>query len=349
MKKISILLIALFTMTITFAQKDIAEKTAGTLAPTTEEGVKAWKYGAGVGLFANQVALVNWSAGGVSSISGLLNGDVFADFRKGKHSWENNFRAQYGMIKAKHEDLTKNEDALELNSKYGYQVDKKGKVFVGGLLQFGSQFTQGYIDDEVKHSSNFLAPARLILAAGLDWKPNEMFSLFFSPAAGKITIVTDKGVDETAYGLEAGTIMRPEFGALLKVLFQKELMKNIKFKTGLSLFTDYLAPKEDFDGDMKSNFGNIDVDWLVGIDLVVNKWITVNLGTQLLYDHDTQIKLFDKNGNKIMNGTEQAIGKRTQFKEALNVGFTYRFVPLEDDKAEAKRIARKAKKAAKGK
>ncbi len=336
MKKITILFIALLMGASIFAQKDVAASTAGTIAPTTEEKEKAWTVGGGAGLFANQVALVNWAAGGVSSISGLVNGDIFANYRKGKHSWENNFKAEWGMIKEEKAAIRKNADFWELNSKYGYQIDKKGKLFVGALLNFSSQFTEGYKVGETTYSSNFLAPGNMVLAAGLDWKPNDMFSLFFSPAAGKFTFVTDKGVDETAYGLEAGEIVKIEFGAYLKADFKKELMKNVNFKTSLSLYLNYLdSSTDDFyeeDGTLtqKSNRGNIDVDWSTGLDLTVNKWITVNLGTQLLYDHDVKINLFDKEGDAIMStdGTQKT-GPRTQFKESLNVGVTYRFAPKE--------------------
>ena len=336
MKRISILLLAVLSIMTTYAQKEVAASTAGTIAPTTEEVEKAWKFGGRAGLFANQVALVNWSAGGVSSISGLLNGDIFANYRKGKHSWENNFKAEYGLIKEKSADLKKNADRMELNSKYGYQIDKKGTLFVGALMSFNTQFTMGYTAGEVRHSSNFLSPGNLVLAAGLDWKPSDMFSLFFSPVAGKLVFVTDKGVDETTYGLNAGAQVRTELGAYMKVEFKKDLMKNVKFKTALTLYTNYLDTTTTavYENDVffkrKSNFGNIDVDWSVGIDLTVNKWITVNLGTQLIYDHNTKINLFDKEGNTIMSSDgSQKTGARTQFKEALNVGVNYRFKPKE--------------------
>jgi len=222
--------------------------------------------------------------------------------------------------------LRKNADYFELNSKYGYQLDKKGTIFVGGLLSFNSQFTEGYKEGETKYSSNFLAPGNLIIAAGIDWKPNSDFSLFFSPLASKMTFVLDNGVDETAYGLLAGKKMKMELGAYLKSEYKKTLMKNVNFKTGLVLYTNYLDTTKTafYDKDenltYKSNLGNIDVDWFTGLDLIVNKWITVNLGTQLIYDHDITITGVDSKGNAFS-------GPRTQFKEALNVGFTYKFVP----------------------
>lgn len=329
MKKITLLLLLLTTISLTFAQdeaKAVGESSAGVLAPTTEEGVRAWNFGGGIGLFGSQVQLVNWSAGGVSSISGTIMGDIFANYRKGRHSWENSFRGEWGVIKNQGSPLTKNKDMMELNSKYGYQIDKKEKLFVGGLLNFTSQFTSGIKEGETRYSSNFLAPGRLVLAVGLDWKPNDMFSLFFSPAAGKFTFVSDRGVDETAYGLKAGNVVRTEFGAFLRAEFKKDIMKNIQFRTSLALFNNYLDSSKDYNG--KSNRGNIDVDWITGLDLTVNKWITVNLATQLLYDHDVKIERTDADGNT-------KIGPTTQFMQALNVGFTYRFDPTQTKKAKA--------------
>ena len=349
MKKITLLFLSTIMYTLTFAQdeiKEIASSSAGILAPTTEEKEKAWQFGGGFGIYGSQVQLVNWAAGGLSSISGSVMGDVFANYRKGKHSWESSFRGEWGMVKNEDAPLTKNKDMMELNSKYGYQVDKKGKVFVGALLNFTSQFTQGIKDDEVNYSSNFMAPGRLTMAAGLDWKPSPMFSLFFSPAAGKFTFVTDKGIDETTYGLDAGKIVRMEFGAFLKADFKKEIMKNITFKTSLALFNNFLDnttyDKYDEDGNFVkavSNRGNIDVDWITGLDLTVNKWITVNLATQLIYDHDVEITRENADGNMVT-------GPTTQFSQALNVGFTYRFDPEARDAAKAKRDAKKAAKAA---
>lgn len=340
MKKISTLFLMVAISLGLFAQKDatqkeVAKQTAGAIAPTTEEGEKAWKFGGGVGLFASQVQLVNWAAGGKSSISGAVAGDIFANYRRGKHSWENNFKAEWGMIKNEGEPISKNKDMWELNSKYGYQIDKKGTVFVGGLMNLTSQFTLTHAPESKSvYVSNFFAPARLTLAAGLDWKPNEMFSLFFSPAAGKFTFVLDNGVDETTYGLTAGAKVRTEFGAYLRAEFKKELIKNVKFRTTLSLYNNYIDNSRDSvyvvtdqgagKWTTKSNRGNIDVDWTVGIDLVVNKWITVNFATQLLYDHDVKI-------TREVDGVKKT-GPTTQFSETLNVGFTYRFVPKEDRK-----------------
>jgi len=52
----------------------------------------------------------------------------------------------------------------------------------------------------------------------------------------------------------------------------------------------------------------------------VNKFITANISTQLIYDHDIKFPEKDDNGAVIGPG-----GARTQFKEVLGIGFSFQF------------------------
>ncbi len=52
----------------------------------------------------------------------------------------------------------------------------------------------------------------------------------------------------------------------------------------------------------------------------VNKYITVNLSTQLIYDDNTIITK-DNNDDGIIDES----GPRTQFKEVLGIAFSYKF------------------------
>ena len=61
--------------------------------------VQPWKLGGVISINGQQVSLTNWSAGGNNSISvaGLVN--VFAKYKKGKITWDNNLELGYGVIK----------------------------------------------------------------------------------------------------------------------------------------------------------------------------------------------------------------------------------------------------------
>ena len=86
-------------------------------------------------------------------------------------------------------------------------------------------------------------------------------------------------------------------------------MENVLFQTKLDLFTNYLKEPQ-----------NIDVNWENLIVLKVNKFITASISTQLIYDNDIQINV-DSNGD----GAIDAVGPRVQFKEVVQVGFSYKF------------------------
>ncbi len=307
MKKISILFVAsLFTIS-SFAQ-DAAVDTS-------------WKKSGIIGINFNQVSLSNWAAGGQNSISGIALFNYNANYKKGKNSWDNVIDLAYGLTQNANDKAIKSEDRIDLASKYGRQASAHWNY--SALLGFKSQFTEGYNypNDSVK-ISNFLAPAYITLALGMDYKPNDNFSLFLSPITGRIIVVNDKnladagafGVDPAEYDVfgvkvKDGKMVRFEFGALLKAQYEKNILENVKLQTKLELFSNYLE-----------NPQNIDVNWNVLLSMKVNKFITATISTELIYDDNTIITK-DTNGDGIIDEA----GPRTQFKEVLGIGLAYKF------------------------
>lgn len=337
--KLILSLLMIISSLFLYSQKDVGQEAAENIVIKTDSTTKKWDIGGNASVFLSQVAFINWAAGGVSSISGLLNANVFAKLHKKKHSWETDFTVEYGIMKNQGDPVLKNRDLWVLNSKYGYQVNKKGNIYIGSLLKFESQFMPGFnnIEDST-YTTNFLAPGKLILAVGINLKPKKYFSLFFSPAAGKFTFVLDNNVNPTTFGLDQNQRIRTEFGAYLKADFEKELFKNFIIKSTLTLFNNYLDNSTDTIlknniQTIKHNRANIDIDWLFGADLVFNEWLTVNISTQLIYDHDVKINLTEKDGKTPIlkaNG-EQKTGPRTQFTESFSIGLKYRFKPKEKE------------------
>jgi len=312
---------------------EIDKKIAATEAEITAmKPVKKWKYGGFAALNVNQAAFVNWAPGGINSVSGTLVGNVFANYAHKKISWNNSIDATWGLLYA-NKRMRKNDDRLEINSKLGYNVAKNLDVALLG--NFLSQFTPTY--DYTTNNGNyplksyFAAPAWLNLSLGIDYKPTPYFSLYISPAAGKFTFVkNDPLIDETAYGLAVGKTFRPEFGALIRATLKKDIVKNVSLWTQLDLFNNYTDNRRDaFNG--KSLRGNIDVNWQVRVDMKINKYLSANIYTQLIYDHDQKVNVRDKNtsGEYIQNadGSYQTSAKqsRVQFREAIGVGIGYKF------------------------
>jgi hypothetical protein len=299
---------------------------------------KHWKFGGSVSLNFGQVALVNWAGGGQNSISALLGGNGFAHYKKGKVAWDTDLIASWGIIaQGKIRDLStnkfpvrKNVDVFQLTSKAGYSLDKKNQWFAAGLVDFRSQFTNGYEypGDSIKRKiSSFAAPDYLTLSIGVNYKPLPYFSLYVSPLAGKFTFVNPKaGVDETRYGLEKGKVFRAEFGAYLRADFQKDIFKNVNLRTSLELFQNYLDKKhldalKTADQGVNvyyDNRGNTDINWATLITFKINKFLQASLETNLIYDQDIAVPKFRADGTPYN-------GRGTQFREAFNLGIGYRF------------------------
>jgi hypothetical protein len=292
--------------------------------------IEGWKKGAVIGINLAQTSLTNWSAGGQNSVAvgGVVS--LFANYAKNKSVWDNSLDIGYGLMRqGKGTDFMKTDDKIDLLSKYGQKAGKGW--YYSALLNFKTQMTVGkdYNSADTATISNFLAPAYLLGAVGMDYKPNAYFSAFIAPFTGKITIVNDQnladagafGVDPAVYDgnnvlLEHGANSKSEFGAYLRAIYSKndfkqELLKDVAFTTKIDLFTNYLKDPQ-----------RIDVSWETQIALKVNKYITVNINTHLLYDYDIKIEK-DENNNDIIEPGE--IKDRVQFKEILAVGFSYKF------------------------
>jgi len=267
---------------------------------------KYWNTG-GMGTFTfSQVSLTNWAAGGQNSLSanGLVN--MFANYNKDKISWENTLDMAYGMIRQGKKDdaLTqKSDDKIDFASKFGRAF--KEKWFYSAMLNFKTQMAPGYNypNDSVR-ISDFMAPAYILANIGIDYKPNDNFTCMISPLTGKITIVNSDHLSEMeAFGVEKGQKYRAEVGGYLKTRFKTDVMENIGIETKIDLFSNYF-----------NNPGNIDINWETLVIMKINKYISANFNTHLIYDDD--IKIEGENGKK---------SPRIQFKEIFGVGLSYKF------------------------
>ncbi len=74
---------------------------------------------------------------------------------------------------------------------------------------------------------------------------------------------------------------------------------------------------------MPINPQNVDVNWETLIAMKVNKYISFNLNTQLIYDDNIQVP-FDKNHDGTVD-TGESIRSLVQFKEIFGAGISYKF------------------------
>jgi hypothetical protein len=280
-----------------------------------EEPVSPWKIGGDASLTFGQTALINWSAGGVSSFSlnSLVN--FHADYQKDKLLWTNNLITAYGFYQEKDAKRKKSDDKLDFTSNLCYEMAKNW--YYSLTAGFKTQFDKGFPENnDSVYNSKWLAPAFFTLGAGFTYKPNENFQLIISPVTYRLTIINDQRLaDLGEYGVEPaeydslgvliknGSKFRHEMGFNLKLTYAVTIVKNVDFQTNLELFSNYL-----------DNPQNIDVYWDNYFNFTVNKWLSAQLTTSLIYDHD--INITDKDGNT---------GPRTQFKQTFGLGIVYKF------------------------
>lgn len=272
-----------------------------------QDTTQGWKVKGTAGLGFSQVALSNWAAGGQNSFAGTAYFRMSAELRREKHNWSNFLSTIYGLQKQGKNDFFKNEDNIEVISKYGYQISPKW--FYAVNVNFRTQFSPGYkdVEDSLK-ISDFFAPAYLTLATGFDYKPNDNFTLLLAPVSGKFTFVSDDYLSSIgAFGVDPGSKSRSEFGGTIQMIYMKEnLIKNVNLTTNLSLFSNYVEHPE-----------RIDVNWQLFIDFKVNDFLSASFNTHLIYDYDVKFK-------EIENGQEVEVDK-VQFKEAFTFGLAFSF------------------------
>ena len=278
MKKVLFIMIAISFGLAANAQVTDGEKSLRAQKADTAQG---WKTGGVFGANFTQVSLSNWAAGGQSSVSlnGLLN--VFADYKKGTSAWDNSLMLGYGETKLGGSDWIKSDDQIILNSKFGKKATENW--YYAALLNFKSQFAPGYSDaTESNKISDFLAPGYLLGALGMDYKPNDNFSLFISPITAKLTVVSIQdladagafGVEEAEYdaaGMKTkdGENTRLEVGGYVRMAYKKDIWENVSFTTNLDLFSNY-----------SENPQNIDVNWGNTLSMKVNKYLTTTITTK---------------------------------------------------------------------
>ena len=275
-----------------------------------------------IGFDISEIAFVNWNAGGTSSISGLLKGKFNRVYTKDNYNWTNELIVRYGLNKQDGIELRKTEDVLQLSSALGYRQDTLSNWFHTAKFNSATQLTDGYAypNKDISVSRPF-APAYIFLGLGAEYASKDKHELLYlSPFTSKITMVLDQrlanqgafGVKKALYDLDGNLIAegeksKVELGFLLTGFYKKEIFKNITVENRLSLYSDYI-----------NKFGNIDVDYDLTLELVVNEYVKTNIGVHVIYDDDIKAK-------EEVNGKQVTVGPKTQLKQVLGVGIVYNF------------------------
>lgn len=303
-----------------------------------------WYLGGFAGVTVSQVAFYQWGPGGTNSFAFLISGNFFFNYRKKNIMWDNSLDVKWGMVAnglirksaLAERNFQKNIDILAFKSNFGYEISKS--LFASARLGFESQFspTFDYAQTDTVGGnyrrytiSKFAAPAVLTIAPGITWKPKDYFTLFFSPAGGKMTFVTKDSpardtttlpdgaftdayytnIDETRFGLKRGTGFMGEFGAELDLLFQKEIIKNVSWKSHLNVFVSYL--NKNYNTELPAYYSANDsvwnrtvsdatkhipvVKWDNDIVFKINKFLTATLSARFVYQYNAIVPIDTRN------------------------------------------------------
>ena len=309
MRKI-ILTLTLFSTIATSAQdvtvKELKKESEKSIKKDPNDTIpKTWKKGGLYGLNVSQGSLSNWAAGGDDfslSLNSVLS--LFAFYKKDKHGWDNALDFNLGYVKTTSLGNRKNDDRIDLLSKYGYALNSK--LNLAGLVNFRSQLFKGYTyDDEGNKTlaSAFLSPAYILLSPGLDCKPTSALSIFVSPITARWTIVKDDSLSAKGlYGVDPGKHSEGEFGAFASINFLKEFNKNITYKSRLDLFSNY-----------QNNPQNVDLYFTNVLNVKLSKLLSLTYSLDMIYDDD--VRLFGKDNN----------GAALQVKSLVGLGLLAKF------------------------
>jgi len=270
---------------------------------TTVEG--PWKSNGMATLNFSQVSLTNWAQGGESSYAINALSAFNLNYSKDRSAWDNALDIGYGIQKIGDKNPGKTDDHIDLLSKYGYNIS--GDWYISSMLNIKTQFTKGYQETDAGQLliSDLFSPGYILLAIGLEYKPNDNFYFSVSPVGGKITMVMNDSLSKVgSFGVDAGKTSRSELGGTVKMGINKDIMENVNLTTTLDLFSSYTESPQ-----------NIDISWKAMINMKVNEFLSATISTHLLYDDDiayTDPKGVDR-------------GPRVQFKEILGIGLSFKF------------------------
>ncbi|MEO0789448.1 MAG: DUF3078 domain-containing protein [Bacteroidota bacterium] len=314
-----------------------------------EEIPEGWTVGAGLGLDFAQLLQINPRQGAGQNrlgFGGALN--AFGTRKKGRSLWESTGSWQFALQRlgsgtfAEGADsripFQKSIDELRLNSKYGVQASDAGKLYWAANFTFLSQVTPAYqytgegapagnfitdfLDQDIVPLSQFLSPATITFSLGADWKPNDNWSFFYSPAGIKMIVVAND--DIAVQGVHGNPVERDEAGVVTS-------FDNTDFQVGSIAQVGYKASFAGEKGSFTSNLQlysnylrnpqNIDVDWNSSLNYELLKNLNLTLLLNVFYDDDVLVQITDYDFPNGVNG----LGNRVNVAQQLLLTYAVTF------------------------
>jgi hypothetical protein len=281
MKKTVLTLLSILGIFVSLAQdksiQQMRDEANRTIKKDPNDTIpKIWKLGGVLRFTFTQGAQDNWSAGGDKNSLGLSSFfSGYAFYKKGKNAWDNTIDLAFGFLSTTSLGSRKSDDKIDILSKYGYDIGKNW--YISGLVNFRTQFSPG-----------------------MNYKPNDQFSFFISPATLRwIFVKNDSLSAKGAFGVDTGKTVKLEFGAYSTITYTHKINENVVYSGRLDLFSNYQHNPQD-----------VDVNLTNMLSVKVTGIITMTLAFNLIYDND--IKTVKPDGS--------SGGPAAQIQELLGIG-----------------------------
>lgn len=309
-----------------------------------------WTIGAGLGADFSQLLQINPRQGAGQNRIGFGGAvSAFGKYRKNRLAWDNFAtwlfavqRIGSGVI-AQGDDtkpipFQKAIDDFRLNAKIGYQTSKTSKFFYTGDLFFTTQFTPTYqgsdefpgnfLTDVIGQGnllSRFINPATLNLSLGIDHKPNDNLSIYYSPLGAKFIFVPDDFIASLGvHGNPVDGDPDPETGRFtdfdntfsavgqsLRVNYSNSFLGDrATVISNLLLFSNYLE-----------NPQNIDVDWTNELAFSIFAGLKLAATVNVFYDDDVRVQITDWDAPNGVSG----LGKRVSITQQILLTYSVTF------------------------
>ncbi|MEW7279065.1 DUF3078 domain-containing protein [Aquimarina sp. 2201CG1-2-11] len=280
-----------------------------TLPKPTVAEKQGWKSKANFSLLFNQSAFnFDWQGGGTSNIAGNTALNFEFNYKRNSLVWDNKVLADYGLTFLRGEDFArKTNDRIEFNSRLGQQIGQSLWNY-SLFINFRSQFAKGYrfskdtdTEETIRtEETHFFSPAFVQIGPGLLWKKSDNLNVNIAPVTARLIFVDDQFTSDETYvdgdyfGVDKDKNSRFEFGGSLAAYGKFMMLKNVSIENLLNLYSNYI--EDPF---------NVDLDYTLNINLLVNKYIKGSFVFQAIYDD---------------NATSGF-----QIREVIGLGLTYEF------------------------
>lgn len=283
----------LLSQCLSAQDRSVKEMLAVGTKPFKSLDSNGWKKTGTFIINLNQGTLSNWVAGGEQSVLGI-NGifNYALNLRRGRNTWDNGFDLAIGFQNAtSFGKFRKIDDRIDITSKYGFQVSKKGYLAI--LANFNSQALAGYDYSVIPNTkiSSFLTPGKILLSPGFDFKPDDNFSFYISPLTIRWVIKNNPDFfNSLKFGVDSAHKVNTELGAFFTAKTKLRLAKWATYNCRLDLFSNYERKPQNVDLLMNNL-----------LTLKFSRILSTNLSLDFIYDDD--------------------VIKRLQVKEILGIGF----------------------------